>query len=54
MYEKSCYKTSTKEPKNRTEILISPRYKTHLFIHCANYSKVRWHDAKFTNNCLVP
>ena len=53
MYEKLCDKSSTLKTINWTVILIFPRYRTHLLICCAVYSKVWWYSEKCPDNWIV-
>ena len=51
---KNCVtKVKHLKTRNRTVMLILPRYCTYLLMCCAIHSKVWWYGAKFTDNQLV-
>ena len=54
MYENCATKVQHQKTKNRTVILIFPKYCTYLFICGDIHSKVLWNGAKCTDDRLVP
>ena len=52
---KNCVtKFQHQNKKNRTVILIFPRYRTYLFICCFIYLNIWWHCVQCTKNWRIP